>query len=335
MLPDVSVIIPAYNVAECISRAVGSALAQIEVSVEVIVVDDASADGTADFVENAFMNEPRVKLIRRSVNGGPGAARNDGFRASNAEWLALLDGDDWWRPGRLKTMLERGRNYDFVADNIMGFDLGHSCEVEPVFPMTEDRELVLLDFIKPSSAESHDYGYLQPVFRRSFIEKNGIYYDEDVRVGEDLLFNLNFMVAGGRALLLHEALYVYALPVGPISRQASPYSRTEPDSNKLADAIAAFRIKNSTRLIAPELAAISRRLETLDQEAPISAFHLAKARKQYLKMFYLALTNWRVQKRIFKTLAGKNSLAGGVCLICIYELMDIFNQANCASALFA
>ena len=99
--PSISVVIPAYNAAGCVGRAIESALAQTYPPVEVLVVDDGSRDNTAEVV--ARYPAP-VRLVRQA-NGGPGAARNHGARLAVGEWIALLDADDAWRPGKLERQI--------------------------------------------------------------------------------------------------------------------------------------------------------------------------------------------------------------------------------------
>ena len=108
--PTVSVVIPTFNRAENVMRAVNSALGQTERSVEVIVVDDGSTDDTPA----KFAKPPeRVRYIRKA-NGGASSARNAGLRAAHGEWVALLDSDDEWKPEKLQLQLAVMRD-EFVA----------------------------------------------------------------------------------------------------------------------------------------------------------------------------------------------------------------------------
>src|SRR5690606_9288987 len=99
-------------------RAIDSALAQGAVSMEVIVVDDCSGDGTRALVEQHA--DPRVRLIALPRNGGPGAARNAGLDAAQGRWIAVLDSDDALRPDRLSRMIARAEKAQaqIVVDNI-------------------------------------------------------------------------------------------------------------------------------------------------------------------------------------------------------------------------
>ena len=98
----VSTVIPTYNRAHLLERAVGSALAQMESGDEVIVVDDGSTDRT-ETVVRGFGD--RVRYVR-TANGGAGAARNRGVREARNPLVAFLDSDDEWLPGKIA--LQRG-----------------------------------------------------------------------------------------------------------------------------------------------------------------------------------------------------------------------------------
>lgn len=95
--PRVSVIIPAYNAAWCIRRAVDSVLAQTCRDFELIVVNDGSQDDTANLLR-AYGDALRVVS---KPNGGLSSARNAGIRVARGEYIALLDADDYWLPEKL------------------------------------------------------------------------------------------------------------------------------------------------------------------------------------------------------------------------------------------
>jgi len=104
MIPVVSVVIPAYNRAATISRAIQSVLAQTYQDFELIVVDDGSTDSTCDVV--ATMPDHRIRLLHHEENLGAAAARNTGMTASNGKYIAWLDSDDEWLPEKLSIQLQ-------------------------------------------------------------------------------------------------------------------------------------------------------------------------------------------------------------------------------------
>ncbi len=100
--PTVSVVIPAFNRAHTITRALHSVFKQSHPAYEVIVVDDGSNDQTCQLVQEQF---PSVQLIQQE-NRGVSAARNCGIRSASGEWIALLDSDDAWMPHKLSRQID-------------------------------------------------------------------------------------------------------------------------------------------------------------------------------------------------------------------------------------
>jgi glycosyltransferase involved in cell wall biosynthesis len=101
--PTVSVIVPAFNAAATIRRALDSALAQTGCSLDVVVVDDGSTDATfrllADYTE-------RIRILRQA-NAGVASARNAAIEAARGDFVAFLDADDEWLPAKLEKQLSR------------------------------------------------------------------------------------------------------------------------------------------------------------------------------------------------------------------------------------
>jgi glycosyltransferase involved in cell wall biosynthesis len=100
--PLVSVVIPAYDAAWCVARAIDSVLAQSFRDFEVIVVDDGSTDGTADVLSRYG---DVLRIVSKS-NGGMSSARNAGIRAARGTYIAFLDADDRWLPEKLARQIE-------------------------------------------------------------------------------------------------------------------------------------------------------------------------------------------------------------------------------------
>lgn len=116
-----SVIIPVYNGADTICRAVDSVMAQGYDDLEVIVVDDASIDGTVLLVERQYRNN--FKLISLPNNSGSSVARNAGMAAATGDYIAFLDADDSWGPGKIGAVTEVLRNRPDIAFLYHGYSL--------------------------------------------------------------------------------------------------------------------------------------------------------------------------------------------------------------------
>jgi len=104
MPPTVSVIIPAYNRASTIPRAINSVLVQTFYDFEIIVVDDGSTDQTREVVQQ--IGDARIRMIRHARNQGAAEARNTGMKTARGKYIALLDSDDEWLLDKLEIQLD-------------------------------------------------------------------------------------------------------------------------------------------------------------------------------------------------------------------------------------
>ena len=206
--PRISVVIPAYNAASFIRRAIHSTLVQTLAPYEIIVVDDGSKDGTAEFVER---NYPAVRVFRQH-NAGPGAARNHGVREASGDWIGLLDADDMWLPEKLE------RQAPFTTDPKVA--IVHATEVGP--EETPDRvtfeSLWQRNCILNSSVL---------VRRATWESVGGCDEDRTVISVEDYNLWLRIAAAGWDIVTCREDLTVYICEVGHLTSRYEKYSRAE------------------------------------------------------------------------------------------------------------
>jgi len=108
--PTVTVIIPTYNRAHLVCRAIQIVLNQTYKDFELIIVDDGSTDNTEDIIKEFKKKDERIKYIRHKKNKGGSAARNTGIKAAKGEYIAFQDSDDEWLPEKLKKQMEIFKN---------------------------------------------------------------------------------------------------------------------------------------------------------------------------------------------------------------------------------
>jgi len=153
-LHRVTTVIPCYNGGALVERAIHSALDQAAVDVQVVVVDDGSLDGSAARIGRMLAHEPRLRLVCLGSNNGPAHARNVGLAHADARYLAFLDHDDWWLPGKLRRQIAAleehaaGLCYTGVeVQDVAGITLGFRA----VPPRIEAEPLLVHNVIATSS----------------------------------------------------------------------------------------------------------------------------------------------------------------------------------------
>jgi glycosyltransferase involved in cell wall biosynthesis len=122
-MADVSAIISTYQRPDACERALVSALSQQPPPLEVLVCDDGSTDDTPERLRSWETRESRVRYLRVEPNRGtPGVTRNLGLRHAHGAWVAFLDDDDEWLPGKLRAQLDAAAGEDVVAGNAVTTD---------------------------------------------------------------------------------------------------------------------------------------------------------------------------------------------------------------------
>lgn len=205
-MAGVSVVIPSFNAEDSIERAVCSALTQTHENVEVIVIDDASLDGTVRVLRG--IQDERLHVIQHFTNHGPSAARNAGIEAARGDWIALLDADDWWDTGRLEQLLTLAAETEavMVADNQRLYVKGSSRPYGTRFKdggvrLEAARVIGLAEYLERS------LGILQPIINRRFLERHNLFFDEARRYGEDFLLFAECLFEGARLVVTPEPYY--------------------------------------------------------------------------------------------------------------------------------
>ena len=172
----ISIIIPVFNRAHCIGRALNSIMNQCVGDCELIIGDDASTDGTWEVVRHEF---PAARLARLDRNSGAAAARNAALRLATGDFIAFLDSDDEWLPGKLATQMDYLQLNPDVA----------VCVTSHFYQLRNgSRRTVLVENPPTWGVRLHSeqpfHGASSPVVRRSVLESIG-FQDESLRVLED------------------------------------------------------------------------------------------------------------------------------------------------------
>lgn len=207
-----SVIIPAYNCAECIEQAVDSVIKQDFDSFELIIVNDGSTDNTAQVLSSLEKKDGRIKIVN-SENSGPAKARMRGISVSCGEYVMFLDSDDRFSPDAFSTV--SGLIDEYKADIVIfGF--------EQIFTSSgiSDEHKFKSFYAENLSEIGSDFGALyrsdvlnqvwNKAFSRKMIVSNGIEFP-DLRFGEDRIFTARCMKAADGICVTDKILYNYII----------------------------------------------------------------------------------------------------------------------------
>ena len=168
-MPKVSVILPTYNVAEYLPKCIESLLNQTLSDIEIIFVNDASPDNSAEIIKS--YNDSRIKLINHKVNMYTAEARNSGIKAATGEYLSFMDPDDWPDLDFLEKLYTLAKENDAdIAKGVMRFvpaNRIHSCN------KSIEKNKFNFHFIHQSA-----------IYRRKLIEDHNIRFSVDVICGQ-------------------------------------------------------------------------------------------------------------------------------------------------------
>jgi len=197
--PLISVIIPAYNAETTIERSVLSALNQkIDASIEVIVVNDCSSDGTSKVLDRLLQSERGLKVIHHEGNHGVAAARNSAIAIARGEWLVFLDSDDYFGDQYFGDVEPHLGDCEFVATSYTevrdsGFS-EKSHRLSGVYPLNER---LLLAYMEEYFWKPYDFTLLMhcwnKFFRRDIVLSNQIKFDDRLSQLEDVHFVCSYL----------------------------------------------------------------------------------------------------------------------------------------------
>ncbi len=186
--PLLSVIIPAYNLAEFLPNSLRSIFNQSYSKLEIIIVDDGSTDATDTVLKELASQDQRLRILHQK-NKGVTSARLAGIEAAKGEWIGFADGDDEIEPDMYERLLSNALSYDA--------DISH-CGYQMVFPshtdyyyntgqlICQDHQTALQDLIQGSFVEP---GLWNKLYRKKLFQNLPEKMDASIKIMEDLLMN--------------------------------------------------------------------------------------------------------------------------------------------------
>lgn len=207
---DISVIIPIYNVEKYLRRCVDSVLHQIDVTQEIILVDDGSTDTSSKICDEYVEKYPEVRYFHIS-NSGPATAKNVGYDHATGNYIAFIDSDDEIKPDMFSKMLQSGYQHDadivccnYIQINENG-SFSHTKHTGEEYVLNQDEALKAI-LIK-------DKIYSQcwtKIYKKSMIDANHIRNADGLKTDEDFIYNIQAFACSKKVCIVDQPLYIYS-----------------------------------------------------------------------------------------------------------------------------
>ena len=233
--PLITVIVPVYNILECLPRCVRSITAQTYPRLEIILMDDGSTDGTGELCDRLALEDSRIKVYHKE-NGGSSSARNLALTLAHGEYVGFVDSDDYIAPDMYERLYQGIVWYGVPAAQIgrdeidaQGRPLPNICE-----PPVEPTVIESFDFMRELLLHRGDCSFCTKLIHRELFPKEAF---PEGRLNEDFNLLIRMLPKMGRLVSLPGQAYHVFYRIGSNSRKADKenFSRVYGDCVDNAD----------------------------------------------------------------------------------------------------
>jgi|GEM_PF-2280828 glycosyltransferase involved in cell wall biosynthesis len=204
--PELSVIIPVFNVEQYISSCLDSVLSQSLSDIEIICIDDGSTDGSGSILSNYARHDSRIIVIEQE-NQGAGVARNAGIKESRGKYLVFMDPDDWYPNEKTLEVLLREikKSGLYVCGGSLDF---YDSEKRTIIPNKINKAIFKENKEVKFSNYQYDYFFQRYIYNADFLKSNNILFPDLIRY-QDVIFFLRVMEKAKSFYSISEITYVY------------------------------------------------------------------------------------------------------------------------------
>lgn len=210
--PQISVIIPIYNVEKYLPACIESVLSQTFPEFELLLIDDGSTDQSGNICDRYAQNDPRIRVFHQT-NQGVSAARNFGIEQARCEWLCLIDSDDYLGKDYLAAFMTQGH----LAEDCLNLQ-GWQCidetgqTVKTIrYPHQFAEAAGMAETIARHQAFSNNAPWAK-LFNRNLIKRHQLSFPTQLPVREDAMFSYNYRMHINSIQLIPVSAYCYRLP---------------------------------------------------------------------------------------------------------------------------
>lgn len=212
--PQITIIVPVYNVEQSLSRCIDSILAQTFIDFELLLIDDGSKDNSGKICDDYIQKDKRITVFHKE-NNGVSSARNLGLKHAKGKFIAFVDSDDWIKKTYLNELYSAITNCDYVAGGYTKFNENedyHTVQYESrTYNLQKSEDIKQ---IEQSSVISQCLFYhpWRKLFKTNIIQEHNILFDESIFLSEDTIFIIKYICYCKNIRIISNASYMYYLP---------------------------------------------------------------------------------------------------------------------------
>ena len=231
----ISVIVPVYNILDCLERCVNSVCAQTWKNLEILLVDDGSTDGTGRLCDLLAEKDDRIRVFHKP-NGGSSSARNLGISMAKGKWIGFVDSDDWIEPQMYERLYEAATAAGTSIAQASRDEIDEDYHKRPDVCTPPEQEVTCTaeDFLKTLLLHQGDCSFCTKLIKKSLFE--GHRFPEG-KLNEDFRLLVELLCEGERVRILPEQLYHVFYRIGSNTRRKdkNDFSRVCEDIVENAD----------------------------------------------------------------------------------------------------
>lgn len=246
----VSVIIPVYNVSNCLERCLQSVISQSHKYLEIILVDDGSTDNSGSICDDYADIDSRIIVIHQ-VNQGVSAARNTALGMASGEFVVFLDSDDYLCPDSIRNRLIAVRGHDdLVMGRVRKIDEFGVCIAESrIEEHLVISQIAFLQELFNEEANGYQGFLVDKLFRADIIRDHTIAFECDIKINEDRLFVFEYTLHCKQVNYISEILYFYCTR----SESATAKIKSGVTSAELSALLSFTKMRNLSKEAAPQI----------------------------------------------------------------------------------
>ncbi len=301
----VSVIVPCYNIEDCLERCVNSICAQTYANLEILLVDDGSTDRTGALCDALAAADGRIRVFHKK-NGGSSSARNLGIENASGEWLGFVDSDDWIAPEMYERLLEAALTQDVAISQASRDEIDEDLCRRPDVCVPPERITVYSDedFLRELLLHRGDCSFCTKLVKRTLFESRRF---PEGKLNEDFILLVEMLADAARICVLPQQMYhvFYRSNSNTRKKDREEFSRVFIDIVENADRVQELVEEHYPNLHIPaQRFALFQRLEYL--------LHIPVSRMSDTDPFYAGVKQY-LRRHIGDTLTnpfltGKNKL---------------------------